>query len=92
MLKLESDPSLLWRRIRVQQTLDQVNQLDNLFIMVSQAFFDPGDFPLQLFLAGDELSQFDESANDEDTDFDGSWGIQDAGGHDGAMLGKTIRE
>ena len=91
MSNLESDPSFLWWRVGIQQLFDQINHLDNLFIMVGQSSFNLGYFPLQLLLAGNELSQFDKGTDDKDADFDGSRCVQHAGGHDGAVLCKSIR-
>ena len=90
-VRVNTNLPFLWRRVWIQQLFDQIHHLANLFIMVGQSPFNLRYFPLQLLLAGNELSQFDKGTNDKDADFDGSRCVQDAGGHDGAVRCNSIR-
>jgi len=43
-----------------------------------------------LLIAGQSLAHVDESSDHEDAHFDGALGIQDGGGHDGAVFGEGV--
>ncbi len=91
-LRVEANaPGLGWR-LRVHELFDCLDQNHDLLVMVAQFSLKLGDLACKLLVSCKHFAELDKGTNHKDTNFDGLWRVQDAGGHDGTMLREGVRE
>jgi len=87
----ESDAARI-DRFRLHEFANGFDQLLNVAIVAFQAKFEFDQLGFYLPVRDRGFAQVYESAYHEDAHFDGAFGVQNGRGHDGAVLGKGIRQ
>ena len=89
---MKADPTPRQRFSWLNELPKSLNGASQFLIMSADAAFQLCKALRELRLTGDQFSQSQESAHDEDTHVNGARAIQDGGRHDGPVLGEGQRK
>ena len=85
---MKPDPPGPGRRPGIHEFLDCLDHDQDLIVVVSEFPFELGEFPGKFLVTGDDFPKLDEYPDHKDAHLDGPVRVQDARGHDRAVLGE----
>lgn len=74
-----------------RELADGFEERGDFLVVIAEAFFEFEEFEGELVLRAEKFAELHERANDLNAGVNGNGAVQDAGEHDGAVLGEDVR-